>query len=223
MMICKPNFQKAQSAAEEILVSADWINSFPIKTKKLIREFSDISFCTYNEAKIKGVDMECFGSNDALLFESNGRYIIFYNEKVASKARLRFSLIHEFGHYYLEHKLDNDISKELYDKQEIEANFFAAELLMPSCLIRELSHRGININRQYLIENFGVSNEAAGKRIEYLNKTSLINFNDDSQNLHDLILCKFSDFLCYTSGWQNSFDYDYDDEEFMQHERDQWR
>lgn len=69
--------------------------------------------------------------------------------------RKRFTIAHELGHYLLEHEGEGDHldwkftvlrrdgnSSEANDTQEMEANFFAASLLMPrDCLRRDLSLR----------------------------------------------------------------------------------
>ncbi len=66
-----------------------------------------------------------------------------------SETRKRFTIAHELGHFFLHSsnplfvdkifavKLRDHIASEAIDKDEIEANAFAAELLMPSKLIRQ--------------------------------------------------------------------------------------
>ena len=98
---------------------------------------------------------------------NNGNKIIFYNESINSKSRIRFSIAHEFGHDQMHHKL-NDSSN--YQIQEIEANFFAAQLLMPEQIINELIKRGNRISKENLILWFGVSEQAAIKRLDTLRK-----------------------------------------------------
>ncbi|MDO5769293.1 MAG: ImmA/IrrE family metallo-endopeptidase [Psychrobacter sp.] len=87
--------------------------------------------------------------------------------------RQRFTLAHELGHFVLEHGEKSDNSQTLYrqnnhtDPVEIEANNFAAELLMPktaiSILIREESF-GIS----ELAEWFEVSEQAMYFRLKNL-------------------------------------------------------
>jgi Zn-dependent peptidase ImmA (M78 family) len=75
---------------------------------------------------------------------------IFVNDK-HSDNRKRFTIAHELGHFFLNHTKgihvdksiifrNEDSSKALYNT-EIEANKFAAELLMPSDLIRDSVNR----------------------------------------------------------------------------------
>lgn len=80
-----------------------------------------------------------------LLLRTRGRTICVLNADDHPN-RKRFTVAHEIGHYLLhpfrETYIDwtfyprNDKSSEGTDRQEIEANGFAAELLMPEELIR---------------------------------------------------------------------------------------
>lgn len=75
--------------------------------------------------------------------------IITINSNIKSESKKRFTLAHEFGHYELHRKYnkifncdENDLM-EWYDKtdkgKEVEANHFAAELLMPEELFYKYS------------------------------------------------------------------------------------
>jgi Zn-dependent peptidase ImmA (M78 family) len=82
--------------------------------------------------------------------------------------RRRFSIAHEIGHYLHGHE-DYDESKVLveerrgslsaYDRQEQEANEFAAELLMPLFLLRQ-DVRGAEIDVPALGRRYQVSEQA---------------------------------------------------------------
>jgi Zn-dependent peptidase ImmA (M78 family)/DNA-binding XRE family transcriptional regulator len=70
---------------------------------------------------------------DAFSINTNLAPYIFVSSTDQSAVRLRFDLAHELGHlvlhrYYSEEDLDD---KELYDKIEDEANYFAAAFLLP--------------------------------------------------------------------------------------------
>jgi Zn-dependent peptidase ImmA (M78 family) len=68
-----------------------------------------------------------------------------------SKTRQRFTIAHEIGHLVLQHKGElfvdktvmkrDELSSQATDRQEIDANNFAAELLMPEMLIIEAVQR----------------------------------------------------------------------------------
>ena len=94
--------------------------------------------------------------------------------------RQRFSIAHEIGHYALHYKgnlfeeKDNkqhisyrdSLSSLGFSIKEIEANFFAANLLMPEDKIKDLHHNGYDINQ--MANFFGVSSIAIGHRLDFL-------------------------------------------------------
>lgn len=83
-----------------------------------------------------------------LILRSN-KYIIAVNERNTPN-RQRFTVAHECGHLILGHKLNEHVDQSFFinrdgrssvgtDKDEVEANQFAAELLMPlRFLLRDL-------------------------------------------------------------------------------------
>lgn len=89
-------------------------------------------------------------------------------------ARQRFTIAHEIGHYVLEH-LNSDCKKYRkvdfdnndYSPEETQANKFAAVLLMPESMIREVWQKFSDI--KILAATFGVSEGAASYRIKNLN------------------------------------------------------
>ena len=85
--------------------------------------------------------------------------------------RRRFSIAHEIGHYVLHEdekyiSYRDNISTLGFDIKEVEANFFAANLLMPEKEIKAL------YNANYTLENmshyFAVSRAAVGFRLKSL-------------------------------------------------------
>ena len=167
----KPNFKHVYEIANEILLISNTISTFPFSVTKMIAEMTDIQCCSFKRAMSYGVDINSLGSESAVIADYNGRCIIFYNER-EPKERVRFSLLHELGHYILQHNLDTKDLK-LYEKQEVEANCFAAQLLMPEQILLELRHRGKGIDSSFLMSKFHVSKEAAAKRIGTMNKLNM--------------------------------------------------
>lgn len=75
--------------------------------------------------------------------------------------RKRFAIAHEVGHYFLDHITPNHVSNlNSDDPKEIEANIFAAELLMPY----EWLKKDISWNSKIpdLAKKYWVSQEAMG-------------------------------------------------------------
>ena len=143
--------------------------------------------------------------------------IILYNEEELI-ARIRFSILHEYGHYKLQHDLDTK-DEEMYKKFEVETNYFAAQLLMPEQLIRELQSRGKRITKEFLIELFEVSEMAAQKRINTLNKNLIL--SEQERYFDDLIIQKYKNWLDSKVPPLNSFNMFFDEYE-RQQERERW-
>jgi Zn-dependent peptidase ImmA (M78 family) len=93
------------------------------------------------------VETSLTGDVSGALIKSNGTAIIAINA-AHHPNRQRFSVAHELAHHFLNHR-DNDHvdwkftvirrdqkSSEATDENEIEANFFAANLLMPKPFLR---------------------------------------------------------------------------------------
>ena len=187
-MTSKPNFSKVYKKANEILVSSNLITEFPYSTKKLIKEQLGISCKKFSKAQEYNVDIEAFGSKSAVAIQDDRRRtIIFYNQDEI-KERIRFSSLHEGGHILLDHDL-NTKNIELYNIYEIEANCFAAQLLMPEQIVREFQKRGIRPTKEFLMEKFNVSESAAEKRLETLFKITWTRNVLESQ-YDDIILKK---------------------------------
>ena len=79
-----------------------------------------------------------------------------------SEARNNFTIAHELGHIFLQHKLENNkIARSgLSTLPEIAANAFAAEFLMPKDEFCKAAEDCDN-NEQILAEKFNVSQSAA--------------------------------------------------------------
>lgn len=160
-----PDFKEALKMANELLIFDGLIDSFPFSVKKVIKACTPMACCSYDKAKTYGFNPEDLGSRSGLTSWKLGRKIIFYNNH-EEKTRVTWSLGHELGHDQLNHPLN----PEEYPNKEIEAHFFAAQLLMPEQLIHEMEQRGVKITVPLLQGCFGVSKEAAERRIQTLNK-----------------------------------------------------
>jgi Zn-dependent peptidase ImmA (M78 family) len=191
----EPDFKKIYQYANKILVRSSVIGGFPFKAKALVKEQTDIAFCTFEKANNKyRQDIRQFGSDSAVLMEMRGAYIIFYNESEALY-RIRFSIMHELGHYLLGHKLNLNLEDDLYGVQEIEANCFAAQVLMPEQLLRVCSKRGKTLSDDFIIRSFEVSREAAQKRRNTLAKTVYEWRSREESRYDDNILNKYADLI----------------------------
>lgn len=123
------------------------------------------------------------GGESAFLMRSAQATIIGINS-LTSRRRQRFSIAHELGHWFLhdgrplivDHSIRinkrDQVSSAATDHEEIEANAFAAALLMPAHLVQRAVDReqefGIDSRDtlvQSLAKEFDVSTEAMGYRL----------------------------------------------------------
>ena len=218
MINSKPDFQKAYIKANEILVSSKIINSFPYSATRLIKEQSNIVCRSFEKAHKYNVDIEAFGSDSAVIMNLGDKYIIFYNQN-DTPAHVRFSMLHEFGHKVNGHKF-RVTSDEIYGIAEVETNYFTAQVLMPEQILREFQRRGKRIDKYFLMKTFGVSEQAANKRIENLNRITWERSQLEKE-YDDIILYKYLSWV--NSIVPNNIDYLFEDEEERQNEREQWR
>ncbi len=124
-----------------------------------------------------------------LVYEDNDYYIIL-NDNLLSKCekgRIRFTIAHEFGHYFIEEhrkKLSKGISLSFNKKLpawetksfEVEANHFASHLLMPQSVFLKQAKK-FEPGMQSIINlksKFETSIECASKHYINLNLTSSI-------------------------------------------------
>lgn len=103
--------------------------------------------------------------------DTKSGFVIYVNSK-ESAARQRFTAAHEIGHFLLHRESvghgikDNFLlrSPGMSNKQEVEANKFAAELLMPMDLVARHVESGTNTPKA-LAKAFGVSEVAMSIRL----------------------------------------------------------
>lgn len=216
MVIYKPRWKEVYAKANEFLVLSRVINAFPFSTTKFIKELADISFCSFSDARKKGIEPTNYGSDSAFLSRLNGRHIIFFNDEHV-RYRIQFSLLHEFAHFILNHDYATK-DGELYGIQEAEANYFAAQILMPEQILRELASRELCIDSNFIMDHFVVSEEAAIKRIDTLNKIRDFSRSRKEVEYDDIILMKYSSFIDEIKRPILTFEYEWE----KQQERDNW-
>lgn len=216
----KPDFKKANILANEILAASNTLVTFPVNTKKIVKEWSDIAIHTFKTAHEFGIDIEAFGSESAVLQCKEGRYMVFYNQDEYAP-RVKYSILHEFGHYCFGHPLKRYENEDEYGCYEVEANCFAAQLLMPEQVLNELGNRGAKITKDFLMKHFGVSEEAAFRRIETMGKYNYEWRSADESIFDETILFKYKDFMDSILPEKGINNW-YADEFDRQTERDRW-
>ena len=219
----KINYKKIYTIANEYLATSSAINSFPFTVKNFVYEQSDIKLCSFKKAMDKyKIQIPLLGSESAIILEMNGSYIIFYNSSEPD-TRIRFSIMHEYGHFILHHKMNLSHDDPLYHLQELEANCFAAQLLMPEQLLRECSKRHKTISIDFIMNSFSVSEIAAQRRQRTLACTDYEWRSRAEKEYDDIILMKYADKLNSIAPKPKEFQYyDFETEYEKQRERDSW-
>lgn len=158
------NYSKNQieSIVDKILVENS-CKTYPINPLIVANKLTlKVNESTFTKDNISGV----------INFKTKDIYVSRYDVTT----RKRFSIAHEIGHFILHRDIfenknqhityRDNVSSLGFDINEIEANFFAATLLMPRDEMEIRWKYSKNIN--YIAEYFWVSVLAAGFRLEYL-------------------------------------------------------
>lgn len=153
---------KAVNYAQSLLTRL-WDREIPIAPDKIINKIDDIELIYESMPdNMSGKINYDFSKN---------KYIIAVN-KNHHPNRQRFTVAHELGHYILNHGNKEDTlyrdKDGMYEPDEIEANEFAAELLMPSGVLRHLILEQGIANVTTLAQKFWVSEQAMLFRLKNL-------------------------------------------------------
>lgn len=95
-------------------------------------------------AVIQDLDIQKFPSLSGMAsIDPSGRKLIYVNPN-ESLNRRRFTIAHELGHHVLGHTLSGQMCRDnftdgVYHPEEVAANQFAAEILMPSKAVLRLA------------------------------------------------------------------------------------
>jgi len=154
------------------------LNDLYIEDVPVRLDFEDIKYML----EIDDISVEHIDGFEGCLFLVGNASGILLSNKMTSENRKRFTLAHEIGHFMLHrnkakifqckptHSLSLN-SSQVNKDDEVEANKFAAELLMPEkCFRTDMAHyNNIGLNQIFdLSEKYQVSNIATALRyIDY--------------------------------------------------------
>lgn len=116
------------------------VERYPVNVPEVAQQISQAKFPGEPIEQVVGRDLP--GFDGALVKIGTGRgWAIIYNDRLRSPGRINFTLAHEFGHYLVHRERypngfncgPTDIVRQdsAYQAIEVEANRFAAYLLMP--------------------------------------------------------------------------------------------
>jgi Zn-dependent peptidase ImmA (M78 family) len=132
-----------------------WLQNIENKAQDLLQDYGYIgmplALDVYSFAQIHGFNIKEYNFSDSELnFDSISGALIIQNgiktigiKETESLQRRRFTIAHELGHYFLNHGMRDGIKLDTYKlyrnndssagskEEEVQANAFAAALLMP--------------------------------------------------------------------------------------------
>ena len=190
---------------------------FPVDVVGLALEYSKSIYPDEPITSVKGVRLEdCDGALSLVTKGGRREWKIEYDASTESKGRVNFTIAHELGHY-LVHRLDYpgdqrcylddmnqwdtevEITEDEHQKIEIEANLFAARLLMPLNDFRKQIPASKEVGLREIgvcAERYGVSLTAAAIQwLTYTEKRALLVASVD-----EFILWSISSRPAYRSG-----------------------
>ena len=161
----KPNFDRAQDTATALLVQQE-LHSLHIDVRDFCLPSNIVIDSIQNFCKCTGRPLSDFNTQNldgACTIKCDGKNIILYDDNISYEPRKHWGIAHELGHVYLGHTDDNRNS-------EIEAHFFAAQVVTPEIVLISMAKRQGHLFGYELPEYFNISWEAAEKRISCLNR-----------------------------------------------------
>lgn len=150
-------------------------NRFPVDVRKLALEYSQQCFPKEPIVSVEPLNLP--GFEGLLACHSSGKkWKIGYNNDIQSEGRIRFTLAHEFGHYLLHRKQQNQFmctQEDMHDWDEVErkiesdADTFASFLLMPADdFRRQITGQKLDIDLLlHCNDRYGVSPMAAALKM----------------------------------------------------------
>lgn len=163
-MITKPDYDRAASAALQILVD-NHITETPINPLPILLNYPGVRVLPYTkmalDAGIQRSDLvPIFGNQDAATFHlnmpgmNNVKYVVVYNMRLPSEIVWR-GIARELGHIVLGH----DGLTRPNDVRMAEAVCFAHHLISPRPVLHLLQHSGFPLTLDVLVSTTGCSDE----------------------------------------------------------------
>lgn len=198
----KPDFEKCTVEATKLLYKQDVSNRI-LNIQNLTYDKNIVFDSIQNYSQLTCTPLFYFLSEDkqmlrdgcTIYMPKNDLYIILYNAEITYFEHLNWTLAHEIGHIYLGHTKDSDL-------EEIEAHYFAAQLLMPDYTLFMTAKEFGKISSEDITEIFGVSPEAAQKRIQTMKKRTYFCASKKAKEIWQLQKERISMYYeCQKEGW----------------------
>lgn len=143
-----------------------------------------ITIIPYSALREEKRDASLKLSRDGYSLEDNdtGEWVIYYNDACKNYGRINQTIMHEIGHYAMEHTKDGE-------EEEAEAKFFAKYALAPPPLVHTLLSK---IKPETIMKSFDISWEAA-KNAYWYYKTWLYNGEREYTDYEEKIIDLFAE------------------------------
>ena len=171
------SYKIARDMSWEVLLKCG-INRLPVDLG-LIANCYRYKIILFSKTNITQILKKDVLSGDGFIIYNNNEKQIFINDKINNRARRRFTLAHELGHGVLNHDIEqihyrnNEIDNS-DDLQELQANVFARDLLMPATVLAALNvHTADEIMKLCSVSK--VSAEIRADRLKELYKRNMFN------------------------------------------------
>lgn len=185
-MSTKPNFNRAQNEATKLLLSQK-ISSLFIDVRKFSFDRKIIIDSVQHYAHVLHRPISNFVCDEfsgCCVIPHPRCNLVLYDDRETNECRKHWGIVHEVGHVYLEHSVDDE-------KEEKEANFFAAQIVTPEIVLYGIRDRKGTLSKEDLLTYFNISHVAAVKRISTLNKRPCYN----NSSIDKMLLSKFTPVL----------------------------
>lgn len=176
----KPDFDRAQDAATALLLRQDLhtlhidVRDFHLPPNIIIDSFQN--YYDFTGTPISNLNTKSL--EGACTIGRGKERLILYDDSISYEPRKHWGIAHELGHVYLGHTVDNR-------EAEIEAHFFAAQLVAPEIVLLNMAKRQGHLYGYELPEHFNISGEAAEKRVSCLKKRCGYNYGVNDRLLEE--------------------------------------
>ncbi|MEA5085071.1 MAG: ImmA/IrrE family metallo-endopeptidase [Lachnospiraceae bacterium] len=171
------SYKKARDTAWEVLLECG-IKELPVNLGVIARKYN-LKVIIYSQTTLFQNFKEDVKNGDGFITAVGSGKEIYINDKINNRNRRRFTLAHELGHGVLNHNIGtihyrNSETDSQTDLQELEANVFARDILMPATVLAALDiHTPVEIMRLCGISR--KSAEIRAERLEELYKRNMFN------------------------------------------------
>lgn len=185
-MCDRPDFDRAQNEATKLLLLQNVINLFiDVRTFSFKKKIHIDSIQNYAHIVKRPIsDFVCDEFSGCCMIPYPRCNLVLFDDTETNDYRKHWGIVHEIGHIYLNHETDGE-------KEEKEANFFAAQVVAPEIILCDIRRRQGFLGVDDLLSHFNISREAVSKRITTLERRRCYS----NTKIDKLLLAKMSSVL----------------------------